>query len=149
MVVTVLGSCIAVCLWDPRRAMGGMTHALLPNAPADERHSTRYADTAIGALVDAMGRLGCRDEDLRAKVFGGADLFSTPGSELAVGSRNVAVTHAELGRRGIPVVASSTSGRTGVVVRLLTSTGEVWLRRLAAPAGAPVAEQDLHAAHRG
>jgi len=71
VVSTILGSCVAVCLWDGRRQLGGMNHFLLPRC-GQSQPSPRYGDVAVSRLLAALERLGCRPADLRAKLFGGA-----------------------------------------------------------------------------
>ena len=74
VIITVLGSCVAVCLWDKREHVGGMNHYLLPRR-MEELASPRFGDVAIDRLVDGMTELGCRVGSLRAKIFGGAEVL--------------------------------------------------------------------------
>jgi chemotaxis receptor (MCP) glutamine deamidase CheD len=71
-VTTILGSCVAVCLWDSRQRLGGMNHFVLPRRRGDNAPSQRFGDVAIVTLVEQMLWLGCRIASLRAKLFGGA-----------------------------------------------------------------------------
>src|SRR3954463_6081120 len=52
ILMTVLGSCVAVCLWDRVRGAGGMNHFVLPNDRNGEK-STRYGDVAMDELEPA------------------------------------------------------------------------------------------------
>lgn len=129
---TVLGSCVAVCLWDGRLAVGGMNHFLLPRS--DGAPSPRFGDVAITQLLHRMTALGCRAEDLSAKVFGGAAVLPFSPQATTVGEQNVAVALTELGRRHIQVVAGRTGGVRGLVVRFYTGTGRAMVRELAVSA---------------
>jgi chemotaxis protein CheD len=131
MLTTVLGSCVAVCLWDKVRGAGGMNHFVLPNDRHGEK-STRYGDVAINELEAGLLRLGCRVSDLRAKVFGGAAVLPFAGGE-TVGSNNVALALERLRRDGIRVVAQRTGGILGQQIRFHTGTGEAFVRYI--PAG--------------
>ena len=42
MLTTILGSCVAVCLRDPRAGIGGMNHFLLPETHAGADTCRRY-----------------------------------------------------------------------------------------------------------
>src|SRR5246127_4270843 len=72
---TILGSCVAICLWDSRQRAGGMNHFLLPASREGEPASQRFADVATSVLLQKLSLLGCRPANLRAKIFGGAAMF--------------------------------------------------------------------------
>jgi chemotaxis protein CheD len=131
LVTTVLGSCVAVCLWDGALGLGGMNHYVLPDDPAGVR-SLRYGVTAIDALLEAMLERGCRAARLEAKIFGGAAVLSFGAPDNNVGTRNVAVALERLTRYRIPVKARRTGGLSGLWLQLSTGTGEVLTRALAA-----------------
>jgi chemotaxis protein CheD len=130
-VTTILGSCVAVCLWDKVRRVGGINHFILPYR-RDDRPSTRFGDIAIARLVEEMRQLGCDLGSMRAKVFGGAAVLPFASGGDPVGEQNVRVAIERLREHGIPVVAQRTGGRTGLLIRLFTESGDVLVRRVAA-----------------
>lgn len=131
VLVTVLGSCVAVCLWDKARGIGGMNHFVLPSDRNGEK-STRYGDVAIDELEAGLVRLGCRITDLQAKVFGGAAVLPFAGGQ-TVGSNNVQLALERLRRDRIRITAQRTGGTVGQQIRFHTRTGEVFVRYI--PAG--------------
>jgi len=130
-VTTILGSCVAVCLWDKVRRVGGINHFILPYRRND-RPSARFGDIAIAHLVEEMRQLGCDLGSMRAKVFGGAAVLPFASGGDPVGEQNVRVAMERLREHGIPVVAQRTGGRTGLLIRLFTESGDVLVRRVAA-----------------
>lgn len=124
---TVLGSCVAVCLWDPQRKHGGMIHYLLPtwNGSGPELN---YGDTAITMLVEEMEAAGSSRSSLKAVLVGGAAVLGQPG--FTVGDRNAAVAEDMLQKLGIPVVGSCLGGREGRCVAFTVANGNVRLRKL-------------------
>jgi chemotaxis protein CheD len=128
VLVTVLGSCVAVCLWDKARGVGGMNHFVLPIDRTGER-STRYGDVAIDDLIAGLLRLGCQIGDLQAKVFGGAAVLPFGGGQ-TVGSNNVQLALDRLRRDRIRITAQRTGGTAGQQVRFHTRTGEAFVRYL-------------------
>jgi chemotaxis protein CheD len=137
LVTTILGSCIAVCLWDSAHRLGGMNHFVLP-ANTDGDRSARYGDVAIERLMEGLLGLGCHVGDLRAKVFGGAAVLPAGPVAATVGARNLQMALERLRHHGVPVVAHRTGGERGLLIRLNTQTGEVALRKVASgPAGDP------------
>ena len=143
LVTTILGSCVAVCLWDSVRWLGGMNHFVLP-ADKDGDRSTRYGDVAIDRLIEGLVGLGCRIGDLRAKIFGGATVLPVSTTAETIGERNCQMALERLRHYGIPIVAQRTGGECGLLIRLNTETGEVTLRTLVSGQ-----ESDERAARRG
>jgi chemotaxis protein CheD len=148
VLTTVLGSCVAVCLWDHVLGAGGMNHFVLPNDRNGEKN-TRYGDVAMDVLLAGLLRLGCRMADLQAKVFGGAAVLPFGGGQ-TVGSNNVQLALERLHRDRIRLTAQRTGGVLGQQIRFHTHTGEAFVRFIhagirggsAMEASDPTAEDD-------
>ncbi|CAK0741483.1 putative chemoreceptor glutamine deamidase CheD [Gammaproteobacteria bacterium] len=126
---TVLGSCVAVCLWDQRLHFGGMNHFILPHKTTHEEDSCRFGDVAVPALVNCMINMGSNLRHLQAKIFGGCNvLHSSNPDYYTIGRRNAEIAISELNRYKIPVVASRLFGTTGLVIRQCTSDGDILVR---------------------
>lgn len=128
---TILGSCVAICLWDKCRGGGGMNHFLLPSSHEGQPASLRYADEATRVLLEQLNALGCRAPNLRAKIFGGASLFQ-PRDVYAstLGAKNVYAALELMKRAGIPVIAQVTGGPQGRKLLFNTDDGVAWSRRI-------------------
>lgn len=85
VIMTVLGSCIAACVWDPKVRVGGMNHFMLPEGGSDS--GGRYGSYAMELLINEMMKLGARRETMQAKVFGGGAVMSS-FTTMNVGERN-------------------------------------------------------------
>ena len=134
VVSTILGSCIAVCLWDRNRRRGGMNHFQLPRWDgAGEPLS--FGDVSTERLVAEMEAMGSRRSDLDAKLFGGAAVLGSGGPGSTVGEKNAEAALATLGRLGIEVVGGSIGGPLGCRIRFDLATGAVVLRRVRSPLG--------------
>ncbi len=127
VVKTVLGSCVAVCLWDKRLHIGGINHYMLPTWNGNDLASPKYGNIAIDKLIEKMKSLGSRVEDLQAKVFGGGELLDIEGGPMStmIGERNIMIARMALEERKIPIVGSSTGGRCGRKILFFTDTGIV------------------------
>ncbi len=131
IITTVLGSCIAVCLWDPASGIGGMNHYMLPLWNGDGLPSPRYGNIAITKLIDKMITAGCSKENLKAKVFGGAEILHiTKSMQLSVGMQNIMLADDLLSREGIPVISIDVGGNCGRKIDFNTKEGIVRLKRL-------------------
>lgn len=128
-VTTVLGSCIAVCLYDPVRSLGGINHYMLPFWNGEGLPTPRYGNVAIDALLERLQGFGCVASRLQAKVFGGAAMWDNGNSLIAIGERNIDLARRLLDRYQIPVVGSDVGGAVSRKIIFYTATGEVFLRR--------------------
>ncbi len=110
---TVLGSCVSVCLHDPVAGIGGMNHYVYP--PRGAAPATRFSNTTLSGdicmegLLEAMLQAGARLERLRAKAFGGGQMFGDGGA-LVVGKRNSSFARHWLAQAGIPLDLSDFHG---------------------------------------
>jgi chemotaxis protein CheD len=124
--MTLLGSCVAVCLWDRRLRMGGMTHSLLPRC-IQRADSTggQGADAAIDELVRRMNQSGCRTMDMVAKLFGGFSALPGLAEKQGIGAANIESALGALQAWKIEVIAQEILGEGGIVIYQNTETGEV------------------------
>ena len=112
-VTTILGSCVAVCLFDRSRRIGGVNHFLLAMHAGGSVASPRFGNVAIDMLLEQMRALGARLPLLEAQIFGGACMFQQMASPDHLGLRNVEVARTLLSARGIDVVRSDVGGSRG------------------------------------
>ncbi len=123
---TLLGSCVAVCLYDKKLKYGGMNHFMVPLWNGEGLASPKYGNVAVQQLVTKMIQLGSYKGDLVAKVFGGAAVLATENKGISVGDRNIQVARQELERFDIKIVAASTGGYLGRKIIFDNRTGEVF-----------------------
>lgn len=133
-VTTILGSCIAVCLWDEWLRVGGINHFLLPTPPIGQPPSGRHGSAAIPMLVREMERLGSQRQHLRAKVFGGAHLMGLPllDAPPPLGLRNAELARRLLTELGITILAEDVGGGAGRKLRFRTDDGTALVKTLGA-----------------
>ena len=128
-VVLILGSCVAVCIWDSSNGIGGATHYLLPTWDGKGAQSPRYGDVAVSVLLQKLLEAGADRRQLRAKVFGGGCLFDSMRDanshrEQHLGSRNVEVALEMLVKARIPVVSTEVGADRGQRIVFCTGSGE-------------------------
>lgn len=122
---TVLGSCVAVCMWDQVARVGGMNHIMLPLWNGEGLATPKYGNIAMEKLLAKLLDIGCRRENLRAKVFGGANVTGTGLEPYLIGDRNLMLAFQMLEEFRIPVVARDVGGRVGRKIIMNSSTGVV------------------------
>ncbi len=124
-ITTILGSCVAVCLWDSALNIGGINHFMLPLWNGQGLASPRYGNIAIDRLIKKMITLGSNKIHLIAKVFGGGEVISTNISQFHIGQRNIMLAKEFLEEEKIPIISSSVGGKMGRKIVFHTTTGEV------------------------
>jgi len=130
-----LGSCVAICLYDPVAQAGGMLHALLPTAPDKSKtreNRPKFVDEGVPMLLEALSRLGVKRHRLTVRLCGGADVLSalSLNGTSSIGKRNVLAAEAALLAAGLKVQAQATRGNIGRTVKLHISNGLVTVRSL-------------------
>ncbi len=124
-ITTLLGSCVAVCLYDRRQQFGAMNHFMLPLWNGNGLASPKFGNIAIQQLVQKMEGLGSNKRDMIAKVFGGASVLDISTDIFNVGERNADQALKDLNLLNIRVVASSVKGDRARKIIFNTFTGEV------------------------
>jgi chemotaxis protein CheD len=120
LMVLGLGSCVGVCAYDPRVAVAGLAHIVLPQSAGNDGNRNdgnqgKFADTGIPLLLEEMRQYGASPSRLRVALVGGAQLFAGAGTgtRLDIGPRNVSAVQAVLERHGIQVIATDLGGNMG------------------------------------
>jgi chemotaxis protein CheD len=135
---TVLGSCVAVCVYDSVLGVGGMNHFMLPeNVQLDENsriytRDTKYGIHAMDMVINDALKKGAKRENLRAKIFGGASSGGNPYGA-RVGENNVKFAEKYLFLEGIPLVSRDTEGKEARKLFFYPQTGKVFLKRIHKP----------------
>jgi chemotaxis protein CheD len=122
---TILGSCVAVCLFDSFTKIGGMNHFMLPYWNGEGLASPKFGNIAIEKLLEKMIELGAKKSNIIAKVFGGGEVIETKIKNFHIGERNIQVAFDLLSELHIPVISSSTGGNKGRKIQYETHTGNV------------------------
>ncbi len=129
VIMTVLGSCIAACLWDGRARVGGMNHFMLPDGDSIDGGG-RYGSYAMELLINEMLKKGARRESMQAKVFGGAQVMAG-FTTLNVGERNTKFVFEYLATERIPVVSQDVLDIHPRKVCFFPASGKALVKRLA------------------
>ncbi len=109
---TVLGSCIGICLYDPEKRIGGLSHIMLPSSDDENPRKEKYADTAIPLLLEKMAKMGAEERRVTAKIVGGATMFKISVESLIgnIGNRNVDMVRRVLKDYRIKIIAEDVGG---------------------------------------
>ena len=127
-----LGSCLGITFWDPVKKIGGMAHPMLPDIERAKVRNTpsRFVNSAIKTMIEALEQKGCFKSRLEIKIFGGAHMFSFINSDSAlnVGQKNIEMAHAIFNELGLKIIAEEVGGTFGRTVELNLQTGKVLVK---------------------
>jgi chemotaxis protein CheD len=130
-IATLLGSCVAVCLWDRWKKAAGMNHFLLPTGPQSDTANTRYGNVAIDSLIQSIAQLGSKPQTLKAQIFGGGAVvehLTSAGSN--IGEKNIKLAQSQLAKHGIRIAHQDIGGEHGRKIYLDSTTGEVAVKMI-------------------
>ncbi len=129
IIKTSLGSCVGDVLYDSVKKIGGMLHLMLPNCRDKTSKQSKYADTGIPLLLDLMiNEAKANRNALKAKIFGGAKMFTVNSDLFDIGKSNIIETKKVLDNMEIKLVASRLGGTKGHQISLDTESGIVQSR---------------------
>jgi chemotaxis protein CheD len=125
---TVLGSCVAACIWDPQAGVGGMNHFLLPFGPAAGRvDPLRYGVHSMEVLTNELLKQGANRKYLQAKLFGGATMLANLGR---IGESNASFARDYLANEDIPCLAEDLGGTHARRVVFHPTSGQARLMKV-------------------
>lgn len=139
IISTLLGSCVAACLYDPVNKIIGMNHFLLAYLhhsqirPILETDEGRYGLYAMELLINAMMKNGARKNNLKAKCFGGGNVLrvlSDVTEKKTIGEVNIEFIKAFLRNEKIPMVCSSMGGNIGRHVHFVGGDFSVYVKSI-------------------
>ena len=122
---TLLGSCIAVCLFDPSAKVGGMNHFLLPEGSGANSETACYGIHAMELLINEMMKLGGNRSRMVAKLYGGARVMGNCLRESTIGEKNAAFIRQYLTTEGIPILEQKVGGTRPIRVTMSAHSGDV------------------------
>lgn len=129
IVTHALGSCIAVCLFDPVAGVAAMLHFLLPeskiNMDRAREQPAAFADTGIPLLFQSAYKRGLDKKRAIVKLVGGGEIGEPTGTSFQIGRRNALAAKNILWRNGVLVKAQDVGGRTARTVHLTVLNGRV------------------------
>lgn len=139
LVMTVLGSCLSVTMFNRRKGLGAICHGLLPlcdgekECPSECNEGFKYVDCSIRRMAKVFDQHGINRREIEVKCFGGSDMFprekQVPGL-VSVGRQNIVIAEKILMTEGLSLHMMDVGGLQGRKILFYTDTGEVFLKRL-------------------
>ncbi len=133
LIGTLLGSCVAVCLYDNVNMISGMNHFMLPGKISKvdifQDRSAKYGIIAIRELVTAMKKNGAKQKNLSAKIFGGGNVMEIERKVHTIPEDNVRLANILLEIEDIPIVETDTKGPYTRKLLMDVISGKVYLKK--------------------
>lgn len=130
VIITILGSCVAACIYDPVARVGGMNHFLLPGDDvviSQAGEAARYGAYAMEQLINGLLKAGARKDRLMVKVFGGGNVIR---NSQKIGSKNAVFIRDYLKREGLKIEGEDLEGDLPRRIHFFPDTGKVMMRKL-------------------
>lgn len=133
-VVTVLGSCVAVCLHAGRVGAGAICHATLPCRTdlAEKKNPLCFVDYSVVYMLEQLERKGVASKDLVAALIGGADVypFSSEDGRMSVGHQNISTAQGMLRRFQLRLVRQEVGGTLPYRLQFRPHVGTIDVERI-------------------
>ncbi|MFQ5431684.1 MAG: response regulator [Nitrospinota bacterium] len=126
-IATLLGSCVAVCLYNKKIKAGGLNHYMLPTGEKEEMKG-KYGDYATGKLIEMMLRLDPNIRNLEAYLYGGAAVVGHLSTGAGIGIKNIEMAETMLKKYGIRITSREVGGENGRKIFFDSESGEVEMR---------------------
>ncbi|MBE0361014.1 MULTISPECIES: chemoreceptor glutamine deamidase CheD [Pseudoalteromonas] len=132
LISTVLGSCIAACVYDESLGIGGMNHFMLPiqkDTDLKNAHSLscRYGNWAMEYLINEVLKNGASRHNLKIKLFGGGKIISAMTD---IGLGNISFAMAYIEEEALNLVAHDMGGPWPRKIFFHPHTGKVYMKKL-------------------
>jgi chemotaxis protein CheD len=138
-ITVVLGSCVAVTMFNPRTRLAAICHAMLPHprpgAGGDglDPEPFRYVNQVLPTMADHFLDRSIAPPEVQVKCFGGANILRAKSDQPAehwVGNANVAAVRAFLENSPFSLAAENVGGTCGCKIFFDTRSGEIFHRHL-------------------
>lgn len=130
---TILGSCVAVTLYSPRRQLGMLSHIVLPQSKGNIKNPAKFADTAVPHMLSTLESRGIQLRELTAKLVGGACMFGNSVTCMQIGETNVQALDEALRTAGIHVAGRDVNGTIGRRICFDLATGSITVTSVGHP----------------
>lgn len=135
MIGTLLGSCVAVVLWDDEKKIGGMNHFMLPGRISEndifKDRTARYGITAINELMKSMVDNGALRKNITAKIFGGGHVLENDLMETSVTipMDNIRLARVMMEIEDVPIIKSDVGEHYTRKLLFDVHSGKVYLKK--------------------
>jgi chemotaxis protein CheD len=138
---TILGSCVSIIFWHPRKKEGGMCHYVLPESSFAELsqmpYPGRYGNGAWELFMKEIQKNKTRLNEYHIKIFGGSNMFSVQEVGLLnkvnvvnVGEKNISFAKKKISENYLQLVSENVGGVRPRRIHFEIWSGNVWLKRI-------------------
>jgi len=140
IIMTTLGSCISVCMYDPQVRVGGMNHFLLPECRGvGDSLSMRYGINAMETLFNEIIKRGGKKSRLVVKAFGAGKVVNITND---IGARNQLFLKQYVADEGLTLATQDLGGTLPRGVLFYPSTGKVFVKHLRRASDVKIGRQE-------
>lgn len=137
LIGTLLGSCVAVCLHDGEKKIGGMNHFMLPGRVMHNVESTmesgKFGIASINTIIREMLKKGASKSNMSARIFGGGSVIKSLqgiNTKSMIPADNVRVARLMMEMEDIPIIGSDVGADYTRKIIFDVHSGRVYLRKI-------------------
>jgi len=139
VVSTVLGSCVAITMFNKKLKFSGISHCLLPTCKDGNSNCEncsehyKYVDCTITRMLEKFEQLNVKRSEIEVKLFGGADVLNNPSLAPkinSIGKQNILAAKKLIHKNNLNLVATDVGGKYGRKLFFVTNNGEIFLHRM-------------------
>jgi chemotaxis protein CheD len=125
---TLLGSCVAIMFYDNNKKIKAMNHFLLPKTTSSN-YDMKYGLFSVESMLNEMYNLGCKKENIVAKISGGASIVNINISTNRIGNRNVDFAIDFCRSEKFDIISNDTKGTKSRVI-LLANNFDTFIKNI-------------------
>ncbi|MBF0274425.1 MAG: response regulator [Nitrospinae bacterium] len=127
---TILGSCVAVALFNKKQKFGGLNHYMLPRLPVGSSQNAKYGDCSIETMIKMMVGADSNKNNLQAMIIGGGHVVGHLSSGAGVAEKNIAVAFEILREHNIEIIKKDIGGNNGRKVYYQSWDNSITIRKI-------------------
>ena len=133
LIGTLLGSCVAVCIFDPVAKIAGMNHFMLPGRISSSDifadRSARYGITAINELISSISQRGGVKGRFVSKIFGGGHMIDVENKSSTIPLDNIRLAKVMMEMEDIHIAKIDVGGNFTRKLLMDATNGKVYLKK--------------------
>lgn len=127
-ICTILGTGVALALFDTKNKIGGMSQFILPQIKGEPR--SIFAEPSIMGLLKMFHQIGSKKIDLEAHLFGGATRQNDEMKMKTLGENNAKQALKILKKMNVKLSGSDLGGHRGRKIVFNNTTGEIIIAKV-------------------
>ena len=139
---TLLGSCLSIVFYNPRKQISAVCHAQLPSENSklscanscpepcgmDEKEDFKYVTCSFKHMLKSFYEMGIKNHEINVGLYGGAHMLNLNASFPRVGDKNISMAKKLLRNNNMIIHKEDLGGNQSRTITHFSDTGITLLR---------------------